>query len=493
MKRIQLFFYNFRLEHLWAVTILVCIFAFVNSHPIRPYDFWLHIANGREIVAESAIPTTDIFSYTRTGIAFASASAYWLMQIIMYSLYTAGGGELIIFCQSMAITAAYAILLYIGLKISRHWRAAALGILFSALFGYGNWNVRPQTIAYLLAAFILLGIYKYKIQNKKQWLIIFPFAMTIWVNSHPSFPIGLIIIGCWFIEQVFDAFKSGNLKNAGIPLLATLGAFGACFISPYGIDVSAYIYTLLRDSEISKYIVEWGAPNFETLYGAIFLSGLLLVTILMGFSIKKISVMEALLFLIFGYLGLKYMRGAVWFGIVTAPTLSKIISNIIPETRTAYNKTADMINRVFLTLLLLIVVLSFPFLKSYLPFSPEKSSVFSKETPISATQYILDNHLPANIFHSFGFGSYLMWAAHPQYPVFIDARFDSDLYPLSFWDEYLSISAAESDWEQKLIKYNINTLLLAPDEDLQLLEAVQNSLNWKMVYQDESALVFTRR
>ena len=41
--------FQLRIEHLWALIVLAGIFIFVNTHPIRPHDFWWHIAIGKEI------------------------------------------------------------------------------------------------------------------------------------------------------------------------------------------------------------------------------------------------------------------------------------------------------------------------------------------------------------------------------------------------------------------------------------------------------------
>ena len=50
------------IEHLWALAVLACIWAFVATHPIRPHDFWWHLEIGHEIVQTGQVPTHDTFS-----------------------------------------------------------------------------------------------------------------------------------------------------------------------------------------------------------------------------------------------------------------------------------------------------------------------------------------------------------------------------------------------------------------------------------------------
>ncbi|MFN2213222.1 MAG: hypothetical protein ACK2UE_09125, partial [Anaerolineales bacterium] len=97
MKRIR---YNLRIEHLWGLIVLAGIFIFINTHPIRPYDFWWHITIGREILATGHIPTVDIYSYTAAGQPYPSYQMFWLMEILLYSVYRLGGAALVVFMQS---------------------------------------------------------------------------------------------------------------------------------------------------------------------------------------------------------------------------------------------------------------------------------------------------------------------------------------------------------------------------------------------------------
>jgi hypothetical protein len=95
------------------------------------------------------------------------------------------------------------------------------------------------------------------------------------------------------------------------------------------------------------------------------------------------------------------------------------------------------------------------------------------------------------VFNAISFGSYLIWAAYPQYQVFVDSRIE--LFPEKVWLDYLTISNAVGDWEKKLKDYGVNTLLLSPMEQPLLIEAAQKSGQWEQIYQDVSSILFIRR
>jgi hypothetical protein len=109
-----------RLEigHLWAMVIVMGVFAFVNTHPIRPHDFWWHMAIGREILSSGQIPTVDQYSYTMTGAPYSSYQAFWLAEIGLYALYRAGGAPLVVLAHSLFITTAYGLVLWICRRLS---------------------------------------------------------------------------------------------------------------------------------------------------------------------------------------------------------------------------------------------------------------------------------------------------------------------------------------------------------------------------------------
>src|SRR4030042_4445692 len=175
------------IEHLWGLIALAGIFIFLNTHPIRPHDFWWHITIGREILSSGNIPTTDIYSYTANGQAYPAYQMYWLMETLLYALYKLGGPALVVFFHSVIITTAYVVIFWICKKTSNSWRIAAFGVLFAAVLGLNDWNVRPQGITFLLASLYLLAIYEYQENHRWGWLVIFPLGMLIWVNSHGTF------------------------------------------------------------------------------------------------------------------------------------------------------------------------------------------------------------------------------------------------------------------------------------------------------------------
>jgi len=493
-------------EHIWAFAAIIGIFAFVSTHPIRPHDFWWHMALGREILDSGHIPSVDTYSYTATGQPYPSYQAFWLMDVILYQVYTAGGAELIVFFHSVAITTAYATLMWLGHRLTGNWRTAALSTLFAAALGINDFNVRPQAIAFPIAAIFLLAMVQYDQTHRRGWLAVFPVGMLLWVNCHGTFPLGLLLIGLWLVDSLWQAFVADGrsvraaLEHAVAPGVALVTAALACLLNPRGISTVSYVSGMSSNPTIQNMVPEWAPPTFATVTGKLFLIGLLSMATLLALSPKRPSPFQLLSFVAFAGLGLRTVRGAIWFGLIMGPVLADHLAALTREARRwlyrrfgtlprSSSQGNPILNFSLIALLCLGALISLPWLKQLLPLPPKKAGVISAETPIAATEYLLEAKLPGPVFHAMSFGSYLMWRAQPDYPVFVDSRIE--LYSPEIWHDYIGISAAAERWQDRLREYGVQTLMLSREEQPALVAAAEESARWQEVCTDEAAVLLT--
>jgi len=575
--------------HLWPLTVLLGIFAFLNTHPIRPHDFWWHMAVGQEILATGHIPAVDTLSFTAAGAPYPSYAAFWLPEVVLYGLYTLGGPALVVFVHSLMVTAAYGLTLALAWRISGSPRIAAAATLFAAVLGINDWNVRPQAFTFFLAPLFLWAVHEIRrraslspkaltseiledvaqaarpvdagkfpqanslhhegfcrpqannlrgrtacVPKKSgpwgfilqpgirgfglRWLAVFPLGMALWVNCHGSFPLGLLIAGLWVVDGVWGAVRGGEGGRARALALAA----AASLLNPRGPGAFSYLAGMSVHPVIQGMVPEWAPPTFSTLTGALFLTGLLATAALLALSPRRPEPLELLLFLAFGALGLWTVRGAIWFGLALAPVWAVHLSAVfgtplrsVPDyerpfvvsheaKRSGVQKTQngtplrsvpdykrDLPATLLAVLLTAGALVTLPWFKERLPLPPAKAGLISAETPVAATEFLLRERLPGPLFHAMPFGSYLVWAAQPEYPVFVDSRIE--LYPVEVWLDYLHISAAGCGWEERLARYGVRTLMLSPQEQPALVAAARASPHWHRVYEDTAAVLFVRQ
>ena len=111
-----------------------------------------------------------------------------------------------------------------------------------------------------------------------------------------------------------------------------------------------------------------------------------------------------------------------------------------------------------------------------------------KEKPVAAAEFLKKEFLEGNMFNSYAFGGYMIYAAYPQYKVFIHGKID--WHGEEKLKEYLRVQYLESGWEDLLDKYNIKWIIFNTDS---LLSRVLKEKNeWQLIYTDKVANIFVR-
>jgi hypothetical protein len=326
--------------------------------------------------------------------------------------------------------------------------------------------------------------------------------MLIWVNSHGSFPIGLVLLGIWLGDEVFEfliARRRGDdttLKSIFAPGIILLITTAFCFINPRGLRIVTYLSTMISNPTVQSTVPEWAAPSFSSPIGPLFFVGLLLIILVMALSPRRPTFFQLLTFLAFTILALRTTRGVVWFGLVMAPILANHLSAIAVRLRSGQKQSQTQkkylrVNLVFLGILIFLALISLPWFRDTLPIPPTRKEYITQDTPISATEYLLNQQMPNNLINDMGFGSYLIWAAQPENKVFVDPRIE--LYPQEIWSDYHIISNGIPGWEQKLENYDAQTLMLSKTFQEKLIEELRESDLWELVYQDEIAVIYVKR
>jgi hypothetical protein len=485
---------------LWALGIITFVFTYVNMSQIAPNDFWWHMAVGRDILANGQIPAIDIYSYTMAGQPYLSYQMFWLMDIWLYGWYSLGGAELVLFIQSLIITGTYLIILLLCWRISQKWGVTSFCLLFTILLGIYAWNVRPQAISFLIGAIFLYGIYAYRRQPSLKWLLVFPVGMLVWVNSHGSFPIGLLLLSIWVGDELWGGYLTWRdekrliLSKSIAPLSVLIVTVGVCIINPRGIGILSYLMTMASNPAVQNTVPEWSPPNFNTPIGPLFFASILFTAVILARSPRRPTFFQLACFVAFAALGLWTTRGVVWFGLITTPILADHIAAFREEGKFIDNSRKDqrilqLVNFGILCLLLWLALVSLPWMRGLVPMRPDYRSLITRDTPVEAVKFLVDQRPAGRIFNDMAFGSYLIWAAHPEYQVFSDPRIE--LFSVEIWNDYQEISRARPGWQAKLANYDIRTLIVNPDEQGALIKGVGQSDQWHLIYQDDTAVVYS--
>jgi hypothetical protein len=112
-----------------------------------------------------------------------------------------------------------------------------------------------------------------------------------------------------------------------------------------------------------------------------------------------------------------------------------------------------------------------------------------KSYPVPAVEFLKKENISGNTFTHDDFGDYLIYAAWPQYRVFIDGR--TDMYGADRMKEYLTLAHAMPGWKEIIDKYAFSSILF--DTHSPLSSILAEDRNWKLIYSDPLASLFLRK
>ncbi len=489
---------------LWLAVILAAISFLVAIIPIRGNDFWWQLKLGELIFNQRAIPTTNIFAWTLPPDHPFFYGA-WLGELLLYLPHRLGGLELLIFVRNLLALAFFALVAYEARQRSGSWRIAAFVVLLFYVMALNNLTLRTQIWAWLPFMLIALVLHRFTSgkcspSGYRQWLLLCPLLMLVWVNVHGSYILGLVLVGSYLVGEALRAlFKQpGALDPTHIAWLGIASALtaAATLVNPRGIGIYTYFMGLMTDAPSQGLIAEWQSPSPNGIANLAFFVSILLLILVLAYSRYRPSLTDLLLILGFLWLAWSGQRYIVWFGAIAMPILAQGLAQI-PNRLPVFTEQRSWLNAVIILLLFIPALLVQPWFVSSLPLpqsywqiaypgSPEGPLV-GLDTPIEAAAY-LKTHPGGRLFNEMGYGSYLIWAL-PDQGVFIDPRVE--LYPYEQWQDYIHISQG-IQYAELLERYGADRVLLDVYLQAGLAEALASDPGWHMEFSTSRTQLWTR-
>jgi hypothetical protein len=262
-------------------------------------------------------------------------------------------------------------------------------------------------------------------------------------------------------------------------------------VNPRGLFVWEFVPGMLTSPSDQLFATEWRPPTNAGWQMNIFYAWLLLFIPLVAFSPRRLSLLEWIWFLGFGWLALSGLRYVIWFMFImaalTGPLLTELWRSFRPET--APKESNPTFNYLLAGLIFVIPLMMLPGIRdSWWKDAP--APYHEVTTPFGATQWLTAHpNLEGPLFAEYTFGSYLTFAL-PSRLLWIDNRFNA--YPPEHWKKYQTISAAEYTWDKLLEQDKVNLLLLSLTTQKKLVQAVEESGDWCEAYRDKTAVIFAR-
>jgi hypothetical protein len=455
-------------------------------------DTGWHIRTGQYIIAHHAVPTQDLFSFSKPGAPWFAWE--WLSDLWFAALYAVGGLKAIVLFVA-ALISAYATLL-VRYSI---WRGSnALLATFFTFLTVGSSTIhflaRPHLFTLILLP-VCLWLIEADRRKNTRWVWLLVPVTAIWTNLHGGFLVFLACLALLVAGNTVEIFL-GRRRWPEVRRYSAL--FVACsaasFLNPYGIALHTHIVEYLRADWIRNMVQEFQAPTFRSEGQLQFEALLLIGLVVTGFLLKRRMVTEALWILFLAHSSLTSVRHAPLFAAVAGPIVASeltawwsassagikkssilgILHQLGKDITPSFRWTSVWPAAVILALALIDAPVKWP------------SDFPTEAFPIKMIHENADLLQSGRLLTTDQWGDYMIYSYYPKQKVFFDGR--SDFYGEKLGQEYFHLLQGAYDWQAILRRHRFDVALLPVEWPLASLLKLDPA--WKVVKDDSKAVLF---
>jgi len=524
-----------------------------NSLSFLDPDFPWHLKVGEEIYLDQKVPNINHYNYVFSDSENFWVDHEWLSNLFIFGIYSNFGYFVLNIIFALIFLLTIIILNRFIIKNISPNKLMIFPLLIIEVLGLkaimAHSGIRIQEISWLFLLLILIILYYFErralLNKKKPWLILIWLIPIIflWTNLHASFLLGVAILffylGIKIVEKIIFNYPNRftkpliNFFNFNTALsfknLISLTIFSllsglTTLLTPYGTKLFDFLYVYGDNTAYLKEIAEW-LPQFsypfmywQLLYIGLIIAIWLLILISYKNNKKILTPWNVALNLLFLILSLKSKRHFPLFFIISLPTLMAFLYNdlnLLFKIKKLSNKKIDIIIKSYLIIVIIVSIIS---VTLNLKIITNPFNFFCNNYPCRAVEFLKGKDVEYknyNIFNNYDWGGYLIYI-YPEKKLFIDGRLpQKTLKNHSYIEEYSSFYNSEEEiLSEKIKEYNIRLFLLKKYQpvnlrwldktifqlkktdfknDNKLTDFLNNSKDWKKVYEDKISVIYQQK
>lgn len=485
---------------IWVVMIGFVILFYWQKQYFVDSDLGRHLKNGEIIIRTKSVPKTNLYSYTepdRQVVAhhMGAGVIYYLvfrvvgfegLHLMTIAVYV---GAIMVAMQAAALTTGSEIVMLTTL-------------LSLPLIVWRN-EIRPESFSYLMFSVYLLILFGAKKGlSRKSWLWVLPLLQIVWVNLHIYFVLGIGLVGLfWMGALVNSEFKL--IKTCRWALVTGL-VIMASVINPFGISGLLAPLTLKSENlsrvveiqtvfELLNHFDRMDFVQFVAVFGVAIYG---IVEWRKKLELKE-NLIESLLLLVFGVLGMMMVRNMALFGLVFITAGSKLVEDVVKKFKNRSQKAKK--SNAWIEIVIVVMILS-GLVKHDWYYSPFKSDgqlgLGLRDGSLKAGEFLWESGVKGPIYNNFDIGGYLIYFLYPKEKVFIDNR--PEAYGEKFFsEEYIQMHQHEGVWATMEARYGFEAIVASYQDVTTWLKPFlirrHEDPTWALVYQDENVVVMVKR
>ena len=444
-----------------------------GSNLLRDSDTYWHIAVGKWIIANNALPRVDFYSFTKAGEPWISTS--WLAQVLYSETFELAGWAGPIVLAATCIAATFALLTFI---LSRRipWTYAIIVALAALILSTHHLFARPHVLALPVMVAWVNGLLSASESSEAPSFRLLP-LIALWANLHGGFIFGLALLAPFAFDALWNQERSRRTSLALRWIAFGVCALAASCATPYGWESISASRKILDLGELLHLIYEWMPVDFSrfSLFEACVFA-LIAGALYRG---VKLSPPRIVLLLILFHMTLSHVRNIEIFALLMPLVVLSPLSSQFGLHGARFGKMTFP----FPSAAALVAILG---ISTWAFAANHKFSPTAIQSPAAAVDVLKDRN-SRRVLNDLPFAGYLI---SRELPVFIDGR--AELYGESFeMAYYRALELKDVNLFLDILKtYEIDAVLLTPSTPAAgLLDHLDG---WRRVYSDETAVLHVR-
>jgi hypothetical protein len=463
-----------------AICLVAAVVFFCVPRSMADPDIWWHLRDAQLQLSSHSFLTHDLFSFTAAGSSWMNHE--WLAELPFYAGFKIFGAPGIYLVTLLTIEVIFLGLFALIYAESGSIAAASSATIVGILISTVSFGPRTLLFGWVLLVAELLILAASRRRERITWAL--PFLFAVWVNTHGSWLIGMVVFALFIVANNFTISK-GCIENTAVSpqqlkrlVLCWLTSAAALFLNPYGWRLVFYPFDLAFRQKLNiANVDEWKSLDFHSPRGRILFVCLGLLFLLQLVRSRKWSLFELGLVAMGLYSCFTYSRFLFLAAILVMPALARSLTSPSPAARRGLSPL------VAAALIFLIGCCVVGRLRTPDPSASDSEARY----PTKALPYLSGFYPAGRVFNEFTWGGFLEWHEH-QIPVFIDSRVDIFEYNGTFKD-YLDIIHLK-DSMALLDKRGVQYVLFG--RDTPLIYLLKTSREWKVDYEDQTTTLLER-
>jgi hypothetical protein len=447
------------------------IFALLLFAPqvLNDGDTLWQITTGKWILQHLSIPSGDPFSYTMMGSPWVPHE--WLAEVVLALTFQVAKWQGVMTLTAGCVGLSFMLLarqLYRFLSPL----AATTGLFLTAGLAAPSMLARPHVLALPIMVAWCGSITLARAEKRSPTLMLLP-LMTLWVNLHGSFIVGLALLFPLAFEALLDnTLERRRTLRAWSGFIAA--AIAAALITPEPMNIITFPFQLVSMHQLAA-IGEWQPVSFANLQP---LEIVLLGSLGLGLWGKaSVPPLRLILLLFLFHSSLQHGRHGYLLGFLGALLLAEPLSRNFPAA--PLPAPSGRLIRSLAPILCAIALVSLVGIRLARPAGRNIAGA----DPAAAMANVPGALRNQPVLNDYAFGGYLIF--HGIRP-FIDGR--ADLYGDAFLARYAAIIHPDPVvLEHTLRDYHVSWTIFSPNNPV--VGLLDREPGWHRIYADSTAVV----